>query len=127
MYDSNRTSVLLDDETKSERTEILRRLYGMGFNLIPMNGKKPCVEWKPYQTRQVTVEEIKEWMRGFASRATSRTSLSLSMQPPREIRSRPRFSHPRRIRFRQSLRLFRREPASRQHHPASLAALGDPA
>ena len=64
MYDSNLTSVLLDDETKSERTEILRRLYGMGFNLIPMNGKKPCVEWKPYQARRVTAAEIKEWMWG---------------------------------------------------------------
>ncbi|MCH7686512.1 MAG: bifunctional DNA primase/polymerase, partial [Planctomycetes bacterium] len=36
----------------------------MDFNLIPMNGKKPCVEWKPYQTQRVTPEEIKEWMRG---------------------------------------------------------------
>jgi putative DNA primase/helicase len=64
MYDSNQTSVLLDDQTKTQRTEILCRLYGMDFNLIPMNGKKPCVEWKPYQTRQVTAAEIKEWMRG---------------------------------------------------------------
>ena len=65
MYDSNPTSVLLDDQTKTQRTEILVRLYGMDFNLIPMNGKKPCVEWKPYQTRQVTAAEIKEWMRGW--------------------------------------------------------------
>jgi len=64
MYDSNPTSILLDDETKSKRTEIVRRLYGMGFNVIPMNGKKPCVEWKPYQARQVTADEIKEWMGG---------------------------------------------------------------
>ena len=64
MYDSNHTSVLLDDQTKSQRTKILSRLHGLDFNLIPMNGKKPCVEWKPYQTRRVTAAEIKEWMRG---------------------------------------------------------------
>ena len=73
MYDSNLTSVLLDDDTKSHRTEILIRLYGMGFNLIPINGKKPCLEWKPYQTQRVTHEEIKEWTRGFARKANSRT------------------------------------------------------
>jgi len=65
MYDSYPTSVLLDDQTKSQRTEILVRLYGLDFNLIPMNGKKPCVEWKAYQTRRVTAAEIKEWMRGW--------------------------------------------------------------
>jgi hypothetical protein len=36
----------------------------MGFNLIPMNGKKPCVEWKPYQTQRVTPVKIKEWTQG---------------------------------------------------------------
>ena len=64
MYDSNQKPNLLDERIKSQRTEILSRLYGMDFNLIPMNGKKPCVEWKPYQTRRVTPEEIKEWMSG---------------------------------------------------------------
>jgi P4 family phage/plasmid primase-like protien len=64
VYLSNSPTILLDERTKSQRTEILSRLYGMDFNLIPMNGKKPCVEWKPYQTQRVTPEEIKEWMRG---------------------------------------------------------------
>lgn len=64
MYGSNLTSVLLDDETKFQRTDILIRLYGMGFNLIPMNGKKPCLEWKVYQTRRVAHEEIRECTRG---------------------------------------------------------------
>ena len=36
----------------------------MDFNLIPMNGKKPCIEWKQYQTKQVTPDQIREWMRG---------------------------------------------------------------
>jgi hypothetical protein len=36
----------------------------MGFNLIPMDGKEPCIKWKPYQTQRVTPEDIKEWMRG---------------------------------------------------------------
>lgn len=64
MYDSSSTTNLTDERTKSHRTEILLRLYGMDFNLIPMNGKKPCIPWKPYQQQRVTVEEIKEWMRG---------------------------------------------------------------
>ena len=65
MYDSSPTRVLLDETTRKHRTEILSRLYGLGFNLIPVNGKHPpCIEWKPYQTRRVTPEEIKEWMRG---------------------------------------------------------------
>ncbi|MHB0960087.1 MAG: phage/plasmid primase, P4 family [Pirellulaceae bacterium] len=64
MYDSTHNAVLLGEEAKSYRTEILVRLYGIGFNLIPMNGKKPCVEWKAYQTRRVTPEEIKEWTMG---------------------------------------------------------------
>ena len=65
MYDSKLTTILVDQEAKSTRTEILSRLYGMDFNLIPVNGKHPpCIEWKPYQTQRVTPEEIKEWMRG---------------------------------------------------------------
>ena len=64
MYLSNSEPNLVDERTRNKRTAILSRLYGMDFNLIPMNGKKPCVEWKPFQTRQVTPEEIKEWMRG---------------------------------------------------------------
>ena len=31
MYDSNLKSILLNEETKSERTKALIRLYGMGF------------------------------------------------------------------------------------------------
>ena len=57
MYDSNTTTILVDERTKTDRFEILRRLHFMDFNLIPMNGKKPCVEWKPYQTRRVTSED----------------------------------------------------------------------
>jgi len=62
MYLSNSDPILIEERTKTQRTEIVSRLYGMGFNLIPMNGKKPCIEWKPYQTKRVTPEEIKEWM-----------------------------------------------------------------
>lgn len=64
MYDSNETTNLVDERTKSLRNEVISRFYGVGFNLIPMDGKEPCVKWKPYQTRRVTLEEIKEWMRG---------------------------------------------------------------
>ena len=65
MYDSKLTTNLVDQDAKTTRTEILSRLYGMDFNLIPVNGKNPpCIEWKPYQTRQVSHEELKEWMRG---------------------------------------------------------------
>lgn len=65
MYVSNPTTIFVDPETKTARTEILARLYGMDFNLIPVNGKHPpCIEWKPYQTQRVGPEELKEWMRG---------------------------------------------------------------
>ena len=63
MYVSNSPMIFVDQEAKKSRTEILSRLYGMDFNLIPVNGKNPpCIEWKPYQTRQVSHEEDKEWM-----------------------------------------------------------------
>ena len=62
---SNSATILVDQNTKKTRTDILARLYGMDFNLIPVNGKHPpCIEWKPYQTQRVSPEEIKEWMRG---------------------------------------------------------------
>lgn len=62
MYDSSNESISIDQKTKIYRTDVLSRLYGMEFNLIPMNGKKPCIEWKPFQTERVSVEKIKEWM-----------------------------------------------------------------
>lgn len=64
MYLSNSNPIFIEERTKSERTETVSRLYGMGFNLIPMNGKKPCIEWKPYQSQRATPAEIKEWMLG---------------------------------------------------------------
>ena len=65
MYVSNSPMIFVDQEAKKSRTEILSRLYGMDFNLIPVNGKNPpCIEWKPFQIQQVTSEELKEWMRG---------------------------------------------------------------
>jgi hypothetical protein len=54
VYVSNSPTIFVDPETKTARTEILARLYGMDFNLIPVNGKHPpCIEWKPYQTQRV--------------------------------------------------------------------------
>lgn len=65
MYDSNNQSISVDKTTIVYRSEALRRLYDMEFNLIPISGKHPpCIEWKPYQTKRVTLDEIKEWMRG---------------------------------------------------------------
>lgn len=65
MYDSNNESISIDQATKKYRTEVLCRLYDMDFNLIPISGKHPpCIEWKPYQTEQVSLEKIKEWMQG---------------------------------------------------------------
>lgn len=64
MYDSNQTTILVDERTRNQRTDVVSRLYGMGFNLIPSDGKNPCIEWKPYQTQRVTPGEIKEWMSG---------------------------------------------------------------
>lgn len=65
MYVSNSPTNFVDQDPKKTRTEILSRLYGMDFNLIPVNGKHPpCIEWKPYQTQRVSPAELKEWMRG---------------------------------------------------------------
>jgi hypothetical protein len=65
MYVSNSPTIFVDQEAKKSRKDILSRLYGMEFNLIPVSGKNPpCIEWKPYQTQRVTPEELKEWMRG---------------------------------------------------------------
>ena len=64
MYLSNSDPILIEERTKNQRTDVISRLYGMEFNLIPMNGKKPCIEWKPFQTRRITPAEIKEWMSG---------------------------------------------------------------
>ncbi len=64
MYDSNNESISIDQQTKNDRTEVLRRLYDMEFNLIPMNGKRPCVEWKQFQTERISVEKLKEWKSG---------------------------------------------------------------
>ena len=64
MYVSNKSAILIDENAKKARTEILSRLYGMDFNLIPVSGKNPpCIEWKQYQLQRVTAEEIKEWMK----------------------------------------------------------------
>ena len=64
MYVSNKSAILIDENAKKARTEILSRLYGMDFNLIPVNGKNPpCIEWKQYQLQRVRPEEIKEWMK----------------------------------------------------------------
>ena len=63
MYLSIYGSILVDEKLKNQRTDVISRLIQMGFNVIPVSGKfPPCIEWKPYQTRQVTIEEIKEWM-----------------------------------------------------------------
>lgn len=66
MYVSNSPTTFVAQEAKKTRTEILSRLYGMDFNLIPVNGKHPpCIEWKIYQIQRVSPEELKEWMRGL--------------------------------------------------------------
>ena len=56
------------------RTDVLNRLYGMGFNLIPVNGKHPpCIEWTQYQNQRVTPEEMKEWLKGkFPNKSKTR-------------------------------------------------------
>ena len=65
MYVSNPKTIFIDETTKSQRAAIVLGLYEMGFNLIPVNGKHPpCIEWKPYQTKRVTLKELREWARG---------------------------------------------------------------
>ena len=40
-----------------------------GWSVIPIKArnKKPAVDWKPFQTRRATAEEIKAWFRGDAN------------------------------------------------------------
>ena len=64
MYLSNNEPILVDERTRKHRTEIVSRLYEMEFNLIPMDGKTPCREWKEFQSRRVTPQEVEEWMTG---------------------------------------------------------------
>jgi 2-keto-4-pentenoate hydratase/2-oxohepta-3-ene-1,7-dioic acid hydratase in catechol pathway len=66
MYDSNNESIFIDQQAKNCRTEVLCRLYGMDFNLIPISGKHPpCIEWKPFQTQRVTPEEAMKGVFGY--------------------------------------------------------------
>jgi hypothetical protein len=54
----------MDDWASARKlqAEILKHLYRLGYNLIPVNGKHPpCVEWKVYQSQRVTPEEIVTW------------------------------------------------------------------
>lgn len=69
MYVSNPRTIIFDEKTKQQRTEAILRLYDLEFNVIPVNGKcPPCVEWKPYQRRRVTPEELLAWVRGRFAR-----------------------------------------------------------
>ncbi|APZ93335.1 hypothetical protein Fuma_02952 [Fuerstiella marisgermanici] len=64
MYLSNTEPILVDESTRNHRTEIVSRLYEMNFNLIPMNGKNPCVEWNEFQTHRVTPQDLRKWLTG---------------------------------------------------------------
>jgi len=39
--------------------EVYVNVYG--FSVIPLKGKKPVIEWKEYQQRKPTIEELQEW------------------------------------------------------------------
>ena len=35
----------------------------LGFSVIPLDGKRPLIEWKIYQERQPTKEEVESWFK----------------------------------------------------------------
>jgi putative DNA primase/helicase len=45
-----------------DRTEVIFRLYEMGFNLIPANGKKTIVPWKKFQSERVEPDQMSAWV-----------------------------------------------------------------
>jgi hypothetical protein len=55
---------MYNSRTELERqyqNESLTRLYDLGYNLIPLNGKMPTTAWTIYQTNRITETEIIEW------------------------------------------------------------------
>ena len=46
--------------------EAVKRLWSMGYNLIPILNKVPLVKWKKYQTVRITGGEMTEWSQHFA-------------------------------------------------------------
>lgn len=41
--------------------DVARKYIKAGFSVIPLNGKIPSIEWKEYQTRYATEEELGKW------------------------------------------------------------------
>ena len=41
--------------------KVALKYLNAGFSVIPVSGKRPTVDWKEYQTRKPTEEEITEW------------------------------------------------------------------
>ena len=50
------------DANFSDRTEVIFRLYKMGFNLIPAKGKQTIVKWKKFQEERVEPDQMSEWV-----------------------------------------------------------------
>lgn len=48
-------------EKNKELYEAALRYVQAGFSVVPLGGKKPLIEWKEFQTRRATPEEIKTW------------------------------------------------------------------
>lgn len=41
--------------------DVAKKYLKAGFSVIPLNGKIPAIEWKEYQTRYPTEEELEQW------------------------------------------------------------------
>ena len=64
MYNSDLKTIITKNP-KRYQNEVVDRLHRLGFNIIPMNKKKPCIKWKKYQTERVTVCQITKWRRNW--------------------------------------------------------------
>jgi hypothetical protein len=50
-----------------QQLKILARLHNMGYNVIPVWGKRPgAVKWKPYQTQRIRMEDHQRWHQDFS-------------------------------------------------------------
>lgn len=45
----------------SKMLKVARKYLKAGFSVIPLNGKIPAIEWKEYQTRYPTEQELEQW------------------------------------------------------------------
>jgi hypothetical protein len=53
--------------SRRSQLKIVARLWNMGYNLIPVHGKRPpAVRWARYQTQRITPQDLEKWYHEFS-------------------------------------------------------------